>query len=67
MKILFLYYAGQFYGLSADTRIDVDNSICITPEGIFHLSVTKDTYHRLGIEGKLSTFAKKYRNRYSKC
>ncbi|XP_031627936.1 ribonuclease P protein subunit p40 isoform X2 [Contarinia nasturtii] len=56
---------GQFYGTSVDTRIDVDNCVCITPEGIFCLSVTKDTYHRLGIEGKLSAFAKKHRNRYT--
>lgn len=61
-----IIYLGQFYGSSVDTRIDVDNCIGITPEGIFHLSVTKDTYHRLGIEGKLSSFAKKHRNRYCK-
>ncbi|XP_055303662.1 ribonuclease P protein subunit p40 isoform X2 [Sitodiplosis mosellana] len=56
---------GQFYGLSVDTRIDVDNCFGITPEGIFYLSITKDTYHRLGIQGKPSPFAKIHRNRYS--
>lgn len=67
MLIIFEYLLGQFYGLSVNTRIDTDNCVCISPEGIFYLSVTKDTYHRLGIEGKLSSFGKKHRNRYSKC
>lgn len=64
--ILLFFSTGQLYALSANTRIDVDNCVCITPAGILHLSVTKDTYLRLGIEGKLSAFAKKHRNRYSK-
>lgn len=62
----FFCFSGQFYGISANTRIDVDNCVCITPTGICYLSVNKDTYHRLGIEGKVSSFAKKHRNRYGK-
>lgn len=62
--VLFIFFSGQFYSSSVDTRIDVDDCVCVTPEGLLHLSVTKDIYHRLGLEGKLSAFATKHRSRY---
>lgn len=67
MKPFFLcQLTGRFYALSINTRIDVDDCIGISSDGILHLSVTKDIYHYLGLEGKLSKTAKKYSNRYSK-
>lgn len=65
-EFFFVYCAGQFYGLSVNTRIDVDDCVGLTPAGILHLSVTKDIYHYLGLEGKLSAFANKHPNRYCK-
>lgn len=62
-KILF---TGRFYALSVNTRIDVDDCIGISSDGILQLSVTKDVYHYLGLIGKLSKTAKQYSNRYSK-
>lgn len=52
--------------LSIDTRIDTDDCLAITPCGKLILSLLKETYQELGLEGKLSHFCKKEENRYSK-
>lgn len=58
---------GTFYGLSVGTRIDVDDSIAITPNKILHLSLSKELYQSLGLDGHVSTFARKHHQKYSKC
>ncbi|KAJ8961227.1 hypothetical protein NQ318_008910, partial [Aromia moschata] len=50
--------------LSVNTRIDCDNCIGITPTGYLILSVDKDTYQSLGLEGRVSHFTAKIKNRY---
>ncbi|XP_012683404.2 ribonuclease P protein subunit p40 isoform X2 [Clupea harengus] len=47
---------GQFYALSYNTRIDEDNTIAFLPSGQLILSVDKDTYEQLGLEGKPSQY-----------
>lgn len=57
---------GNFYGLSINTRNDADDCVAITPNGILYLSITKEVFHQLGLEGKLSNFANKHSDRYGK-
>ncbi|XP_062385193.1 ribonuclease P protein subunit p40 [Sardina pilchardus] len=47
---------GHFYALSYNTRIDEDNTIAFLPTGQLILSVDKDTYEQLGLEGKPSQY-----------
>lgn len=56
---------GNLIGLSINTRIDCDNCVAITPSGKLILSLTKDTYQSLGLEGKVSQFAKNNRLKYT--
>ncbi|XP_049801519.1 ribonuclease P protein subunit p40-like isoform X4 [Schistocerca nitens] len=47
---------GELTLLSDNTRIDVDDSIAVTPNGLLILSLNKGTYQQLGLEGRLSFF-----------
>lgn len=58
--------AGGLTLLSIDTKIDLDDCVCVTPEGLLVLSLTKDTYESLGVEGQLSHFCKNNKERYRK-
>ncbi|KAG8442438.1 hypothetical protein GDO86_011282 [Hymenochirus boettgeri] len=55
---------GAFYALSHQTRIDQDNSVALLPTGKLVLSVNKDTYEELGLEGKPSLYSGKTPMRY---
>lgn len=52
--------------LSINSRIDCDDCVLITPEGVLVLSLIRDTYLRLGVEGKVSHYHGKTKARYSK-
>ncbi|KAF7643545.1 hypothetical protein LDENG_00237610 [Lucifuga dentata] len=54
-------YQGSAYGLSYRTRIDEDNCVALLPNGHLVLSVDKDTYELLGVEGKASRFKQRRR------
>ncbi|CAB3982242.1 Hypothetical predicted protein [Paramuricea clavata] len=47
---------GSVCGLSHGTKIDTSDCAALLPTGILHLSLTKDTYECLGIQGKPSPF-----------
>uniref|UniRef100_A0A1A8QV43 Ribonuclease P 40 subunit n=1 Tax=Nothobranchius rachovii TaxID=451742 RepID=A0A1A8QV43_9TELE len=47
---------GVVYGLSFGTRIDEDTCVALMPKGRLVLSLDKDSYERLGVEGKPSRF-----------
>ncbi|XP_049950542.1 ribonuclease P protein subunit p40-like isoform X2 [Schistocerca serialis cubense] len=47
---------GELTLLSHNTRIDVDDSIAVTPNGLLILSLNKGTYQQLGLEGRQSFF-----------
>ncbi|XP_047108216.1 ribonuclease P protein subunit p40-like isoform X3 [Schistocerca piceifrons] len=47
---------GELTLLSDNTRIDVDDSIAVTPNGLLILSLNKGTYQQLGLEGRRSFF-----------
>lgn len=49
-------YQGSVYGVSHRTRIDEDNCVALTPNGHLSLSLDKDSFELLGIEGKPSRF-----------
>ncbi|XP_018324573.1 ribonuclease P protein subunit p40-like isoform X3 [Agrilus planipennis] len=55
---------GNLTILNTGVQIDCDNCICVTPSGQLILSLIKETYQSLGIEGKLSHFSQKNKNRY---
>ncbi|KAL4623441.1 ribonuclease P protein subunit p40 isoform X1 [Arapaima gigas] len=55
---------GGFYALSYKTRIDQDNVIALLPTGQLIMSVNKDTYEQLGLEGKASQYSHKQPVRY---
>ncbi|XP_028831526.1 ribonuclease P protein subunit p40 isoform X1 [Denticeps clupeoides] len=55
---------GNFYALSYKTRIDEDNTVAFLPTGQLILSVDKDTYERLGLEGKPSQYNHRQVMRY---
>ncbi|XP_078055278.1 ribonuclease P protein subunit p40 [Mustelus asterias] len=56
---------GFLYVLSYNTRIDQDNCIALLPTGKLILSVDKDTYEELGLEGQPSTYSHKTAVRYN--
>ncbi|KAK5646843.1 hypothetical protein RI129_005307 [Pyrocoelia pectoralis] len=47
---------GIFISLSINERIDCDDCMCITPNGFLLLSLTKETYESLGLEGTPSHY-----------
>ncbi|XP_020515179.1 ribonuclease P protein subunit p40 [Labrus bergylta] len=55
-------YQGSVYGVSYRTRIDEDNCVALTPKGHLTLSLDKDSFEILGVEGKPSRF-----NHRTKC
>ncbi|XP_064108411.1 ribonuclease P protein subunit p40-like [Macrobrachium nipponense] len=46
--------AGKFYAVSCDARLDLDNAAALTPEGWLVLTLDKNTYSNLRLNGKLS-------------
>lgn len=58
---------GKLTALSVGTRIDCEDCVLVTPEGDLVLSLVKDTYQKLGVEGKVSQFHKKTKARYGEC
>lgn len=55
---------GLFYALTYNTRIDQDNVAAVLPTGKLLISVNKDTYEELGLEGKPSLYSGKNALRY---
>ncbi|XP_028659781.1 ribonuclease P protein subunit p40 isoform X2 [Erpetoichthys calabaricus] len=55
---------GSVYALSYNTQIDQDNTVALLPTGTLILSVDKDTYEELGLEGKSSQYSHKAVMRY---
>ncbi|XP_005997017.1 ribonuclease P protein subunit p40 isoform X1 [Latimeria chalumnae] len=56
---------GSFYALSFNTRIDQDNTVAFLPTGKLVLSVDKDTFEELGLEGRPSQYTHKRATRYT--
>ncbi|XP_075878303.1 ribonuclease P protein subunit p40 [Nelusetta ayraudi] len=57
-------YQGSVYGLSHRTRLDEDNCIALLPNGRLCLSLDKDSFEILGVEGKPSRFNFRTKSRY---
>ncbi|KAK7159093.1 hypothetical protein R3I94_005434 [Phoxinus phoxinus] len=55
---------GNFYALSYNTKIDEDNSIALLSSGQLILSLDKDTYEQLGLEGRPSQYNHKKAMRF---
>ncbi|XP_078282701.1 ribonuclease P protein subunit p40 isoform X3 [Rhinoraja longicauda] len=55
---------GKCYALSYNTRIDEDNVVALLPTGKLILSVDKDTYQELGLEGQPSKYSHRTVMRY---
>ncbi|CAB1317926.1 unnamed protein product [Coregonus sp. 'balchen'] len=55
---------GALYALSYKTSIDQDNTIALLPSSQLILSVDKDTYEQLGLEGKPSQYNHRRPMRY---
>lgn len=55
---------GLFYALSYNTRIDQDNAAALLPTGKLIISVDKDTYEELGLQGKPSLYSGKKTMRF---
>ncbi|XP_068196096.1 ribonuclease P protein subunit p40 [Antennarius striatus] len=55
---------GSVYGVSYRTRIDEDNCVALMPNGRLFLSLDKDSYEVLGVEGKPSKFNHRNTRRY---
>ncbi|KAJ7338499.1 hypothetical protein JRQ81_012401 [Phrynocephalus forsythii] len=55
---------GSCYALSHNTRIDQDNCAALLPTGRLILSVDKDTYEELGLQGQPSLYSGKKPMRY---
>lgn len=46
--------SGRLYAFSCDTRLDLDNSAALTPDGRLLLLLNKFTYQELQLSGMLS-------------
>lgn len=57
-------YKGSVYGLSFRTRIDEDNCVALLPNGHLVLSLDKDSFEMLGVEGRPSRFNHRSCSRY---
>ncbi|XP_040001919.1 ribonuclease P protein subunit p40 [Xiphias gladius] len=57
-------YQGGVYGLSYGTRVDEDNCVALMPNGRLCLSLDKDSFQVLGVEGKPSRFNHRTNSRY---
>ncbi|KAM3604454.1 uncharacterized protein V6R79_011206 [Siganus canaliculatus] len=57
-------YQGLVSGLSFRTRIDEDNCVALTPNGHLVLSLDKDSFELLGVEGKPSRFNHRTNSRF---
>ncbi|KAG8133284.1 hypothetical protein E2320_011090 [Naja naja] len=55
---------GSCYALTYNTRIDQDNTAALLPTGKLILSVDKDTYQELGLQGNPSLYSGKKPMRY---
>ncbi|KFQ66227.1 Ribonuclease P protein subunit p40, partial [Pelecanus crispus] len=55
---------GSCYALTYNTKIDQDNTAALLPNGKLILSVDKDTYEELGLQGRPSRYAGKKVMRY---
>ncbi|KAM0731745.1 Ribonuclease P protein subunit p40 [Formica fusca] len=55
---------GEVSLLTIENKIDLQNSICVTPTGYLLLSLVTEDYQALGLEGKASSFDRKPHIRY---
>ncbi|XP_011705851.1 PREDICTED: ribonuclease P protein subunit p40-like isoform X2 [Wasmannia auropunctata] len=55
---------GEINLLTIGNKIDLQNSICVTPTGCLILSLLTDDYQALGLEGSPSAFGHKPHTRY---
>ncbi|KAJ7395041.1 Ribonuclease P protein subunit p40 [Pitangus sulphuratus] len=55
---------GSCYALTYKTKIDQDNTAALLPNGKLILSVDKDTYEELGLQGRPSRYSGKKAMRY---
>ncbi|TRY53848.1 hypothetical protein DNTS_002800 [Danionella cerebrum] len=55
---------GSFYAISCNTHIDEDNCIALLSSGQLILSLTKDAYEQLGLEGRPSQYNHKKAMRF---
>ncbi|KAH0617945.1 hypothetical protein JD844_016742 [Phrynosoma platyrhinos] len=55
---------GSCYALTYNTRIDQDNTAALLPTGKLIISVDKDTYEELGLQGRPSLYSSKKPMRY---
>ncbi|XP_051250345.1 ribonuclease P protein subunit p40 [Dicentrarchus labrax] len=57
-------YQGSVYGMSYRTRIDEDTCVALMPNGHLSLSLDKDSFELLGVEGKPSRYNHRTNCRY---
>ncbi|XP_058839401.1 ribonuclease P protein subunit p40-like [Topomyia yanbarensis] len=55
---------GKFYAVSFRTRLDTEDCVVVTPGGTLVLHLNKETYQTLGLEGRVSQFARKRNSKY---
>ncbi|XP_054014097.1 ribonuclease P protein subunit p40-like isoform X1 [Hylaeus anthracinus] len=55
---------GELSLLTIENKIDVDNSVAITPTGHLILSLLREDFQKLGLEGTVSFFDRKVHTRY---
>lgn len=58
--------SGSLYGITVNARIDVDDCVAVTPCGHLYLSLNKEIFQSLGLDGNVSFHSRKNQNRYSK-
>ncbi|XP_078101009.1 ribonuclease P protein subunit p40 [Sander vitreus] len=58
---------GGVSGLSYRTRLDEDNCVALMPNGRLSLSLDKDSFELLGVEGKPSRFNHRTKSRFVVC
>uniref|UniRef100_A0A6I8P3H5 Ribonuclease P/MRP subunit p40 n=1 Tax=Ornithorhynchus anatinus TaxID=9258 RepID=A0A6I8P3H5_ORNAN len=56
---------GSCYALTYNTNIDQDNTVAVLPTGRLILSLDKDTYEELGLQGRPSQYSGRKAMRYS--
>ncbi|KAK3922390.1 Ribonuclease P protein subunit p40 [Frankliniella fusca] len=55
---------GQITALSINSQVDLNNCLSLTPDGHLFLSLTKESYQVLGLEGKAIVSKAKDHQRY---
>lgn len=62
---MLIFFTGELTLLTIGNKLDLCNTMAVTPDGVLIISLIRDDFHKLGLEGNASSFDYKTNTRYS--